>query len=59
MVEEMQALGPDILEATAYVRTMAQEEFEETIDYILNEVFSPLVTIVDTSLMFESDAAYK
>jgi len=59
MAEEMQALGPDLLEAVAYVRTMAQEEFEETIDYILNEVFSPLVTIADSSLMFESNAAYK
>ena len=59
MAEKMQALGPDLLEAIAYVRTMAQEEFEETIDYILNEVFSPLVTIADSSLTFESNAAYK
>ena len=37
----MQALGPDILEATAHAKTMTQEEIEETIDYLLNEVFSP------------------
>jgi len=51
MVEEMQALGPDILEAIAYARTMTQEEIEETIDYLLNEVLLPLVAIVDLSLM--------
>jgi len=49
MVEERQALGPDLLEAIAYVRTMAQEEFEETVDYILNEVFSFPVAIADSS----------
>ena len=34
----MQALGPDILEATAHAKTMSPEEIEETIDYLLNEV---------------------
>lgn len=38
MVKEMQALGPDLLEAIAYARAMTQEEIEETIDYLLDEV---------------------
>jgi len=52
MAEEMQALGPDILEATAHARTMAPEEIEETIDYLLNEVLSFPVVTVDFSLTF-------
>lgn len=52
MVKEVQALGPDLLEAIAYAKKMTPEEIEETIDYILNEVLSPLVAAVDLSLMF-------
>lgn len=52
MVKEVQALEPDLLEAIAYTKKMAPEEIEETIDYILNEVLSPLVAAVDLSLMF-------
>jgi len=40
LAEEMQALGPDLLEATAHANTMAPEEIEEIIDYLLNEVLS-------------------
>lgn len=43
MAEEMQALGPELLEATAHARTMSPEEVEETIDYLLNEVLSTSV----------------
>jgi len=59
MAEEMQALGPDLLEAIAYARTMTQEEIEGTIDYLLSEVFSPLIASADFSLMFESNAAHE
>ena len=52
VAKEMQALGPDLLEAIAYVKKMTPEEIEETIDYILNEVLSPLVATLDLSLMF-------
>jgi hypothetical protein len=38
---EMQALGPDLLEAIAYTKNMTPEEVEETIDYLLNEVILP------------------
>jgi hypothetical protein len=55
MVEEMQVLGPDLLEATAYARTMTQAEIEETIDYLLSEVLSPFVAIADLSLMFRTE----
>jgi hypothetical protein len=48
----MQALGPDLFEAAAHAKTMTPEEIEETIDYLLNEVLSFLVVIVDLSLMF-------
>jgi len=41
LAEEMQALGPDLLEATAHAKTMTPDEIEETIDYLLNEVLSP------------------
>ena len=41
----MQALGPDILEATAYAQTMSPDEIEEAIDYLLNEVFSSSLAI--------------
>ena len=51
MGEEMQVLGPDLLEAVAYAKTMTPEEIEETIDYLLNEVLSPRVAIVHSSLM--------
>jgi hypothetical protein len=49
MAEEMQALGPDLSEAISYAKTMGQEEIEETIDYLINEVLSPSVTIVSFS----------
>jgi len=52
LAEEMEALGPDLLEATAHAKTMSPEEIEETIDYILNEVFSFAVVIADFPLMF-------
>lgn len=39
MAGEMQALGQDLLEATAHAETMTPEEIEEMIDYLLNEVF--------------------
>ena len=52
MAEEMQALGPDILEAAAHAKTMTPEEVEETIDYLLNEVISFPVVNSDFSLMF-------
>jgi len=48
----MQALGPDILEATAHARTMTPEEIEETIDYLLNEVLLPSVITADLLLTF-------
>jgi len=38
LAEEMQALEPDLLEATAHAKNMTPEEIEETIDYLLNEV---------------------
>lgn len=47
----MQALAPDILEAIAHVETMTPDEIEETIDYLLNEVFSSFVA-ASFSLMF-------
>jgi len=47
----MEALGPDILEATAYAQTMTPEEIEETIDYLLDEVLPPSVITVDLWLM--------
>ena len=47
----MQALAPDILEAIARVETMTPDEIEETIDYLLNEVFSSFVA-ASFSLMF-------
>jgi len=43
----MQALEPDLLEATAHAETMSPEEIEEMIDHILNEVLSPSVAIAD------------
>jgi len=45
----MQAVRPDLLEATAHGRSMTPDEVEETIDYILNEVFSPSIAIADFS----------
>ena len=48
----MQVLGPDLVEATAHARTMAPEEIEETIDYLLNEVLSPPVPPANPSLTF-------
>ena len=44
LAEEIQVLGPDLLEATAHAKNMTPEEVEETIDYLLNEVnpFQPL-----------------
>jgi len=45
MAEEMQVIGPDLLEATAHAKTMSPEDVEETIDYLLNEVlFQSLTT---------------
>ena len=38
LAEEIQALGPDLLEATTHAKNMTPEEIEETIDYLLNEV---------------------
>ena len=52
MVQEMQALGPDLLEAIAHAKTMIPEEIEETIDYILSEVFSSPVATAEASLRF-------
>jgi len=46
----MQALEPDLLEATAHAETMSPEEIEEMIDHILNEVLPPSVEIADFSL---------
>lgn len=43
----MQALEPDVLEATDHAKTMSPEEVEEIIDYILNEVFSFSLVTVD------------
>ena len=57
MAEEMQALGPDILEAVAHAKTMTPEEIEETIDYILDEVFSSSVAIVKSSLTFRIECS--
>ena len=48
----MQALGQDLLEAIVHAKTMTPEEIEETIDYLLNEVFSPPVLIADFLLTF-------
>jgi len=38
LAEEIQALGPDLLEAAAHAKNMTPGEVEETIDYLLNEV---------------------
>lgn len=38
LTSDIQALGPDILEATEYARTMPAEDIEEVIEYILVEV---------------------
>ena len=54
MAEEMQALGPDLLEAVAHAKTMTPEEIEETIDYILDEVFLPPVVIAWYFLMLRT-----
>ena len=59
MAEEIQVLRPDLLEAAAHAKTMTPEEIEETIDYLLNEVLSRSVAIVDFSLTFEHNAARK
>lgn len=57
LAEEMQALGPDLLEATAHAKNMTPEEVEETIDYLLNEVnpFQPMPRTL--YLYFESNTA--
>ena len=52
MVEEIQALAPDVLEAAAHAKMMTSEEIEETIDYLLNEVLSSSTVVVDSSLIF-------
>ena len=51
----MQALGPDLLEASTHAKTMSPEEIEETIDYLLNEVLSSFVIIEDYSLTFRTE----
>ena len=43
----MEALGPDILEATAYAQKMTPEEIEETINYLLDEVLSSSAVTAD------------
>lgn len=48
-------LGADILEATTHAKAMTSEEIEETIDYILNEVFSSSVVAADCSLIFQAE----
>ena len=48
----MQAVEPDLLEATAHARTMTPDEVEETVDHILNEVISLSITIADFSFTF-------
>ena len=48
----MQAIGPDLLEATAHAKTMTPEETEETIDYLLNEVISSSAVVADFLFMF-------
>jgi len=48
----MQALGPDLLEAAAHAKTMGPEEVEETIDYLLKEVYPPAAAIADPPLTF-------
>jgi len=52
VAEEMQALGPDLLEAAAHAGTMTPEEIEETIDYLLNEVFSPSAAMAGFLFMY-------
>lgn len=55
----MQALGPDLLEATAYAKTMSPEEVEETIDYLLNEVISSRELPCILHSCFEFTAAWQ
>ena len=50
-VKQMEAIGPDALEAAAHSKAMTPEETEETIDYILNEVLSPSAITAGSSLM--------
>lgn len=38
LASEIQALGPDILEAAEYARTMSAEDVDEVIEHILVEV---------------------
>ena len=37
---DIQALGPDVIEATEYAKRMSREEIEEVIDHILENVRS-------------------
>ena len=41
MASDIQALGPDIIEATEHAKTMSQDEIEDVIDHILLEVRYP------------------
>ena len=38
LASDIQALGPDIIEATEHAKTMTPEEIEDVIDHILLEV---------------------
>ena len=40
MAADIQALGPDVIEAAEYAKRMSREEIEEVIDHILENVGS-------------------
>lgn len=59
LVEEVQALAPDLSEAISYANTMTPEEVEETIDYLLKEVIPSSVIVTDFLFTFEFNTAWQ
>jgi len=59
LATDIQALGPDVIEATEYAKSMTREEIEEVIDHILENVRSLSVScnpIPDATVCFLSPA---